>query len=180
MTNAKSGIAADPLADLNTVACCATCASELVTRAALAAWNPETGLWELEKVLEPAYCNHCEAETVLKWDRKDQTERSRVRELNDRFRTAGRGNGTILITAGVQAMGEDFARRAVRAVQAFDAFTEENDPWGEHDFGAFDLDGETIYWKIDAYDASMTMGSPNPANEAVTTRVLTILLSSEY
>ncbi len=65
-------------------------------------------------------------------------------------------------------------------MRCFNAFDKGNDPWGEHDFGAFAQDGEKLFWKIDAYDLSMTMGSPNPANEAVTVRVLTIMLSEEY
>ena len=180
MNTQKSDPGSDLLADIDSVPGCITCGSEHVTRAALACWNPGTGLWELEKILEPVYCNRCEAETTLRWDRKDAVDRTRVRELNDLFRTKGRGNGTVLITSGVQAFGDGFVRRAVAAVQAFDTFTEDVDPWGEHDFGAFDLDGQKLFWKIDAYDLTMTMGSPNPANEAVTKRVLTILLASEY
>jgi len=55
-----------------------------------------------------------------------------------------------------------------------------NDPWGEHDFGAVEIDGEKAFWKIDCYDRTLTAGSENPANEALTHRVLTIMLASEY
>jgi len=42
-------------------------------------------------------------------------------------------------------------------VIAFDSFTADNDPHGEHDFGAFEHDGQKIFWKIDCYaDASRT------------------------
>jgi hypothetical protein len=76
--------------------------------------------------------------------------------------------------------GNGFVDRAMIAVREFSDFTEDNDPHGEHDFGSFELDGETLFWKIDAYDTDYNFGSPNPADPAVTRRVLTILLAEEY
>ena len=37
-------------------------------------------------------------------------------------------------------------------VRWFDAFTPDNDPYGEHDFGSFSYAGETFFWKWDYYD----------------------------
>ena len=37
---------------------------------------------------------------------------------------------------------------------AFENFTDDNDPYFEHDFGNFELDGETIFWKIDLYEGT--------------------------
>jgi hypothetical protein len=67
-------------------------------------------------------------------------------------------------------------------VANFNRFTEDNDPHGEHDFGAFDVEGAgTIFWKIDYYpDKSCTLGSEDPADAARTFRILTIMLASEY
>jgi hypothetical protein len=65
-------------------------------------------------------------------------------------------------------------------VQSFNVFTEDNDPYGEHDFGCFDLADYTIAWKIDYYDPEYQFHSPNPADPAKTRRVLTILLTEEY
>jgi hypothetical protein len=31
----------------------------------------------------------------------------------------------------------------------FDTFTEDNDPWGEHDFGSFDVESVNYFWKIE-------------------------------
>jgi hypothetical protein len=53
-------------------------------------------------------------------------------------------------------------------------------PGGEHDFGAVEVAGERLFWKIDSYDPMLRQGSENPGNEAVTHRVLTIMLASEY
>ena len=103
-----------------------------------------------------------------------------IRHLNDAFRTGHTGTGRILVTQGVQSLGADAVRRILRQVMAFDAFTAGNDPHDEHDFGAFDHDGYRLFWKIDCYDHSLQYGSENPADPRVTTRVLTIMLSSEY
>lgn len=63
----------------------------------------------------------------------------------------------------------------------FDTFTADNDPYGEHDFGAFDAGGEKIFWKIDYYDArDPDLGADNPADPETTERALTIMLASEY
>ncbi|HUU46823.1 MAG TPA: DUF3768 domain-containing protein [Acidobacteriota bacterium] len=70
--------------------------------------------------------------------------------------------------------------RAGKAVAAFEAFTPDNDPHGEHDFGALDVQGKRVFFKADYYDLPMTAHSPDPANPAVTRRVLTIMLASEY
>ena len=105
--------------------------------------------------------------------------KARIRALNDTLRTTGQG-GTILLTRGVQALGENRLQEIIKAMQAFDDFTEENDPHEEHDFGIMTVDSESIYWKIDYYDLGLQGHSPDPSNPQVTSRVLTILLASEY
>ena len=85
-----------------------------------------------------------------------------------------------MITAGVQAQGPEFVARAIAAVARFDAFDADNDPYHEHDFGALVVEGEKLFFKIDAYDTTLTAGSPNAADPAVTTRVMTVMLASEY
>jgi hypothetical protein len=103
----------------------------------------------------------------------------RIRELNDRFRRTGDG-GRQLITSGIQQMGLVATLTIRQLVADYDAFCEDNDPYGEHDFGALTYHGDKIFWKIDYYDVTLTAGSPDPADPAVTTRVLTIMLASEY
>ena len=43
-----------------------------------------------------------------------------------------------------------------------------------------EVGGQKAFWKIDPYDPTLTRGSDDPANEACTHRVLTIILASEY
>lgn len=167
--------------DVGTVPVCGTCGSERIVRYALVCWNSADGLWELEEVFDPARCQVCEAETELVWQEADGAKPvQRIRELNDLFRMAGQGQGAVLITRGIQALGPEAVLSIISQVRAYDDFTSENDPWAEHDFGRITIGGETIYWKIDYYDLDQTAGSPNPGNPAVTYRVLTVMLASEY
>lgn len=103
-----------------------------------------------------------------------------IAELNDQLRTTFRG-GEILITSGIAAL-DDASRSLVLArVQGFDTFTPDNDPYGEHDFGAIDLpDVEKVFWKIDCYGPTFDHASEDPSNRWITRRVLTIMLASEY
>lgn len=104
----------------------------------------------------------------------------RIRELNDAFRTSGPSGGEWMLTAGVRAYGPDFIQLAIQAVKGHASFTADNDPYGEHDFGSFNLAGEHLFWKIDHYDRELAYGSEDPANPAVSRRILTIMLASEY
>ena len=103
----------------------------------------------------------------------------RIRDLNDRLRTTLVG-GRIHITRGIDALGSERIARLLRALKSFDRFDRDNDPHGEHDFGSIEDGGETFFWKIDYYDRAMDYGSSDPADPQVTTRVLTIMLASEY
>lgn len=159
---------------------CEICGSQRVVVNAWACFNPASGLWEIETIRGDRYCRQCESKTSLVWSRAEEPPSQRVRELNDLFRTRGQGNGTVLITQGVQAEGDEFIADVATAVRNFDAFTEDNDPWGEHDFGSIEVSGQKVFFKIDCYDPTCSHGSENPANEALTHRVLTIMLASEY
>jgi hypothetical protein len=71
-----------------------------------------------------------------------------IRSLNDAFRRIFVG-GAVMITAGVEAMPLDQRRSLLQKVRAFDAFTDDNDPHREHDFGAIDEGGVRYFWKLD-------------------------------
>ena len=104
---------------------------------------------------------------------------SRIRNFNDAFRTTLEG-GRCLFTAGVSDLGVPFSTAALVAVRAFKDFTADNDPYGEHDFGSFEIGEQKLFWKIDYYDLSLEFGSNDPADPAQTKRVLTIMLAEEY
>lgn len=105
---------------------------------------------------------------------------NRIRDLNDAMRRAGPTCGRWMMTQGVMAEGPVFMLLATKAVQTFSDFTPDNDPYGERDFGAFDLAGQRMFWKIDYYDRDLRYGSNDASNPSITTRVLTIMLASEY
>lgn len=71
-------------------------------------------------------------------------------------------------------------QKVILAIQTFDEFSEDNDPYGEHDFGSVNADGEKVFFKIDYYDNSKTQGSEDPSDPSITSRVMTILLAEEY
>lgn len=100
--------------------------------------------------------------------------------LNDILRTSFMF-GRVVMTEGIGALSFEDRSRVIEAVQTFSAFTPDNDPHGERDFGSIDLPGiERVFWKIDYYDPTLTMGSEDPSDPKATTRVLTIMLASEY
>jgi hypothetical protein len=117
----------------------------------------------------------------------DTISSQKIAAINDVFRTnlgiptfCGSIPGRIVMTAGVAACSPADQNNILRKVRDFNSFTEDNDPHGEHDFGAFDHAGERLFWKFDYYAPGMECGSEDPADLSKTFRVLTILLASEW
>jgi hypothetical protein len=111
------------------------------------------------------------------------TNSEKIAQLNDAHRQKSwmpPNGGRTILTEGIMALDVEDRGEIMSKVVQFNDFTEGDDPYGERDFGAFDYDGQKIFWKIDYYDRQLDGGSEDPANPAVTTRVLTILLASEY
>ncbi len=103
-----------------------------------------------------------------------------IAELNDLCRTAMGVAGRLVQTPGIAALPLSDQSVIREKVETFDAFTEDNDPYGERDFGAFEHNGDRIFWKIDYYDPTLSMGSEDPSDAKQTVRVLTIMLATEY
>ena len=118
---------------------CKTCGSVRVVRDAWACFNPETGLWEIDTTFDHQFCQDCEKDTTFTWEAAPASPHAAIRLLNDALRKESKGNGQILVTAGIRDKGLEFVLAAALAVKEFDAFEESNDPWGEHDFGALDV-----------------------------------------
>ena len=104
---------------------------------------------------------------------------ARIRELNDQLRCKGIG-GRVLITRGIEALGPDRARDVLTAVARFNDFSEDNDPWREHDCAVLTVNGYRVIFKVDYFDRDLQFHSPDASDPAVTERVLTVMLSEEY
>ena len=109
---------------------------------------------------------------------EQSSDADRIRVLNDNFRSTFVG-GRVVMTQGVAELPLDVRARLILAVQAFTAFSADNDPYGEHDFGAIELQGERYFWKIDYYAPDLSSGAENAALPE-TARVLTIMRADEY
>jgi hypothetical protein len=113
----------------------------------------------------------------LETDMTSQTDK--IRSLNDELRQHLLGGGAV-ITPGIAALGAKAVERIVQTIAVFDDFCRANDPYSEHDFGAFEVEGENVFFKIDYYDKTLRAGSPDPSDPNVTERVITIMLAEEY
>ena len=107
------------------------------------------------------------------------TKTKAIRALNDELRQ-NFATGTAVMTAGVAALGAEAVARIVKTIGVYDDFCYANDPYEEHDFGSFEVDGHTVSFKIDYFDKSRSFHSPDPSDHTVTERVITIMLAEEY
>lgn len=103
----------------------------------------------------------------------------KIRALNDALRNLT-GEGRIYVTAGIAALSDKLQGEIMTRVFTYSAFTPDSDPYGEHDFGSFEHADLSIFWKIDYFDRALKCDSADPADEAMTTRVLTVMLAEEY
>ena len=67
-----------------------------------------------------------------------------------------------------------------KKIRPFKDFDPDNDPYGEHDFCAVDVQDVRPFGKIDYYDRDIRYGADDPSDPVHTTRVLTIMLAEEY
>ena len=99
---------------------------------------------------------------------------AKIAAINDEHRRSMEG---CTVTRGVAAMGEDVNEIFVR-VRDFSEYNEDNDPYGEHDFGSFTVSGVKIFWKIDYYDENLEKWCDPLSPDC--NRVLTIMRADEY
>jgi hypothetical protein len=159
---------------------CGLCGDPQVVRDAWAEWSMASGDWVLRSVFDAFACDRCGASNTPNWKVDQDFRKKRIRRLNDALRQGQTANATVVVTSGLKDLGDAFLTRACRAVKDHQTFTPDNDPHGEHDFGSFTLDDTKIFWKIDYLDLRLEMHSLDAANPALTHRVLTIMLASEY
>lgn len=110
-----------------------------------------------------------------------ETERhEKIRNLNDDHRIHGIGGRRMISERAMGVPVETFKKMALK-VKHFDAFNNDNDPYGEHDGADFHIDGIHFSWKIHYYsDDRHHYSSPDPADLDLTTRVMTIKLFEEF
>ncbi|WP_066721888.1 DUF3768 domain-containing protein [Sphingomonas pituitosa] len=119
-----------------------------------------------------------------------------IRRLNDAARSNPGTASIANVTRGFQSLPDADRFAALAAVVGFSQFDGANDPYGEHDFGAVyrlaigkwtqerpseeKAITQTVFWKVDYYDNTLTYGSEVPWDERQTKRVLTVMLANEY
>ena len=103
----------------------------------------------------------------------------RTAKLNDVLRQTFL-TGKVVLTSAIQALPAELRERVLSKVRTYDGFCFDNNPHDERDFGAFEIGGQSYFWKIDYYDNDLQYLSDDPANPEITRRVLTIMLADEY
>jgi len=118
-----------------------------------------------------------------------------TQRLNDLARTRPETvNATWHITRGVahlltdenppadqpEAYAPERAAALRDALALFNDWDSGNDPYGEHDFGALELFGARLFFKIDYYHPENDTLAPVPSNIDLCRRVLTVMLADEY
>lgn len=104
---------------------------------------------------------------------------SEIALQNDNFRKH-LSQGTLVLTQGIRSNTKEDLKEIITKVRTFDTFDENNDPYNEHDLGAFDYKGRKVFWKIDYYDQKFLYLSPDVSNPRVTNKVLTVMYAEEY
>ena len=99
---------------------------------------------------------------------------AKIAAINDEFRQNLTG---CLMTKGVGRFAP-FIGEIFEVVRSYTDFNEDNDPFGEHDFGSFEKFATKFFWKIDYYDQNLK-GWCDPLSDQCR-RQMTIMTAEEY
>lgn len=102
-----------------------------------------------------------------------------IARLNDQLRKTGQG-GSIVITSNLRRVTGFDAGVLASALANYEGFDAGNDPHGERDFGDLTLFGHNLLFKIDYFDRDLAYGSDDPADPKLTSRILTVMLASDW
>lgn len=111
---------------------------------------------------------------------------TKIRQLNDKLRKTGphRNDDLIVVMGDLAQDDPELQILALHQARQFDAFTEDNDPYGEHDCATFKIPTalcreEEFMFKIDYYDRNLEFGSNDPADPTITRRVMTLMYARD-
>ena len=108
-----------------------------------------------------------------------ENRQRQIAETNDQVRqTLARDR--LMVTVGIQELSQETQNRIFTAIETYDSFKPSNDPYLEHDFGKVEVDGHTVFWKLEYYDNNLEYHTPDALNRSVTRRVLCVMLAEEY
>lgn len=106
---------------------------------------------------------------------QDTALSAKIAKLND---AARRNVLSYMTSAGVISLPPEVVSEIYTKVYNFKKFTEDNDPYGEHDFGSLKVADHKVFWKIDYYDSTLKNWC-DPLDPKCR-RVVTIMLAEEY
>ncbi|MDU8350386.1 DUF3768 domain-containing protein [Pseudomonas syringae pv. actinidiae] len=119
---------------------------------------------------------------------QDRSVKTPLQQMNDLFRQTPASwniNGRTMMTAAVaELLNSDPEKhmKVMATVVSYDNFSEDNDPYMEHDYASFTVDGDSFFFKIDYYDRNYEYGcaSEDRLDPEKCRRVLTVGFASDY
>jgi hypothetical protein len=102
----------------------------------------------------------------------------RICELNDNLRKSFSG-GEVVLTSSVAALPDMVKASVLDQVALFEAFNEENDPYGFHDYGSFDYCNREFFFKIDFFTLEPSDEPLDLADPSKALRIMTVGLAQD-
>lgn len=100
-----------------------------------------------------------------------------LNESGEMITYAAEIEGKIILTYGIAALGSDKVNKIFELVRLYGSNgefdDEDNNPYGENDFGSIRIDDETVYFKFDYYNKDLESWGHD-------VHTLTIMLAEEY